>query len=213
MLLLRYGAVKVVERLRADGYTVNPQPETFLCPDVWLEPNQRVDLGSRTLTALPTPGHTQGHLVYHDESAGLMFTGDHLLPTITPSIGFEPARSQWALRSFLASLQLLRDLPDCRMLPAHGPVVSSTRTRAAELVGHHRVRLDRTLDAVAAGAATAYEVAVELRWTRRENRLVDMDGFNQMLAVMETQQHLDLLAFQGRARAIDDESTSRFVVP
>jgi glyoxylase-like metal-dependent hydrolase (beta-lactamase superfamily II) len=141
-----------------------------------------------------------------------MFTGDHLLPTITPSIGFEPVRCRWALRSFLSSLQLLRDLPDSRLLPAHGPVAPSTHLRAAELVEHHRARLDQTYNAVAAGATTAYDVARILRWTRRETRLDDLDGFNQMLAVMETQQHLDLLAYQERVRANDDDATSRFVL-
>jgi glyoxylase-like metal-dependent hydrolase (beta-lactamase superfamily II) len=121
-LLMRFGASKVVERLRAERYAIDPPPDSYLAPDVWLEPNQAVALDSRVLLAVPTPGHTQGHLVYYDEQAGVMFTGDHLLPTITPSIGFEPVRCRWALRSFLSSLQLLRDLPDARLLPAHGPV-------------------------------------------------------------------------------------------
>jgi glyoxylase-like metal-dependent hydrolase (beta-lactamase superfamily II) len=210
-LLTRFGASKVVERLRAERYAINPPMDSYLAPDVWLEPNQPVALESRVLRALPTPGHTQGHLVYLDEQAGVMFTGDHLLPTITPSIGFEPVRCRWALRSFLSSLQLLRDLPDSRLLPAHGPVAPRTHIRAAELVEHHRARLDQTSEAVSVGATTAYEVARILRWTRRETQLDDLDGFNQMLAVMETQQHLDLLAYQERVRAIEDDTTSRFV--
>jgi hypothetical protein len=32
-----------------------------------------------------------------------------------------------------------------------------------------------------------------------------------MLAVMETQQHLDLLAYQERVLPIEDDTTSRFV--
>ena len=49
-----------------------------------------------------------------------------------------------------------------------------------------------------AGAATAYEAAGLLRWTRRQRRLGELDPFNQMLAVIETRAHLELLVAQGR---------------
>ena len=54
------------------------------------------------------------------------------------------------------------------------------------------------LAAVQAGAATAYEAARCLRWTRRERQLGELDPFNQMLAVIETRAHLELLVAQGR---------------
>ena len=42
----------------------------------------------RTIDAVHTPGHTPGHYVFADRADGLLFAGDHVLPTITPSIGF-----------------------------------------------------------------------------------------------------------------------------
>ena len=62
----------------------------------------------------------------------------------------------------------------------------------------------RCAEAVAAGAGTAYEVACALRWTRRGRQLADLDPFNQMLAVIETRIHLELLVAQGRLATSTD---------
>ncbi len=86
------------------------------------------------------------------------------------------------------------------LLPAHGPVTTSTHERADALLAHHGQRLDASAAAVAAGADTGLEVARALRWTRRERRLEDLDPFNQMLAVLETAAHLVVLVAQGRVR-------------
>ena len=58
-------------------------------PDRWLDGEQTIEVGDRTLRAIPTPGHTAGHFVFVDEGAGTLFAGDHVLPHITPSVGFE----------------------------------------------------------------------------------------------------------------------------
>ena len=63
--------------------------------------------------------------MFADHAAGLLFAGDHVLPTITPSIGFEPALPAQPLGDFLGSLTKVRGLPDLRLLPAHGPVADS----------------------------------------------------------------------------------------
>jgi glyoxylase-like metal-dependent hydrolase (beta-lactamase superfamily II) len=153
---------------------------------------------------VPTPGHTQGHVVFTDSGNGLLFAGDHVLPHITPSIGFEPVSARQPLGDYLESLRVVRALPDMRLLPAHGPDGGSAHKRIDELLAHHADRLARCADAVAAGAGTAYEVACALRWTRRGRQLADLDPFNQMLAVAETRIHLELLAAQGRLVASAD---------
>jgi glyoxylase-like metal-dependent hydrolase (beta-lactamase superfamily II) len=52
---------------------VLPVPADRIRP---LDDGAQIDLGSRRLTALDTPGHARHHLVYHDEEAGDLFTGD-----------------------------------------------------------------------------------------------------------------------------------------
>lgn len=166
-------------------------------PDEWMTAGP-VQLAGRLLEAVETPGHTAGHLVFYDEAAGLLFAGDHVLPTITPSIGFEPVLSENPLGAFMRSLKVIRERPDAMLLPAHGPVTLSAHARVDELLAFHGRRLDEIEAAVRGGAGTAHDVASVLRWTRRQHQITDLDPFNAMLAVLETGAHLDLLAVQGR---------------
>ncbi len=166
-------------------------------PDQWIAAEQVFDLGTRTLTAVATPGHTRGHVVFADAQAGLLFAGDHVLPHITPSIGFQEAPSAHPLREYLQSLNVVRRMPDMQLLPAHGPVSPSAHSRIDELVDHHAERLRVMADVVAAGPCTGYDVALAIGWTRRQRKLADLDLMNQMLAICETVYHLDLLEAQG----------------
>lgn len=167
-------------------------------PDDWLADDSVVTAGGRDLTVVHTPGHTTGHVVFHDLAATLLFAGDHVLPHITPSIGFEPIRPAYPLRDYLDSLTLMLNRPDAHLLPAHGPVATSVHERVTELLKHHDVRLDATERTVRQGATTGYESARLLPWTRRERRLDELDLFNTLLAVAETSAHLDVLVLQGR---------------
>lgn len=171
MAILRpSGASALLERISSLGLTEGPA-ENYESPDHWLDKGVQVDLAERVLLAIPTPGHTQGHVVFADPESGLLFAGDHVLPHITPSIGFEPLPPELPLRDYLGSLRVVLKLPDMRLLPAHGPVTDSAHTRVRELLDHHDERLERCLAAVRAGAVTAFEVAGLLGWTRRQRRL------------------------------------------
>jgi len=201
--LHRWGAEPLVGQWR-EVYTVrdvNEGREDYEMPDEWLEGTATIDLGDRTLTALPTPGHTQGHVVFVDEQAGVLFAGDHVLPHITPSIGFEPVAGKLPLGDYLDSLRLVRAYPDLRLLPAHGPVAPSVHARVDELLDHHENRLAETLAAVRDGAGTAYDAARRLGWTRRHRRFDDLDLFNQTLATGETAAHLEVLVVRGDLRS------------
>ena len=206
--LRRAGAAPLMERLeraRQRRLDQGDIPEIdWSLPDEWLRDASRIDLDGRRLDVVATPGHTQGHVVFVDRNAGLLFSGDHVLPHITPSIGFEQVPVESALADYLSSLALVRGMPDHRMLPAHGPVRPTTHDRIDELLAHHDHRLQQSTDAVVAGNATAYEVARALPWTRHERAFDDLDVFNQMLAVNETAAHLDVLVRRGALSATDD---------
>lgn len=203
--LHRAGAEPLITTLRA-AFPATPSTSSLWdAPDDWLNGRDDIMLKSRTLAQLPTPGHTQGHLCFRDEAGGLLFSGDHVLPHITPSIGFEPSPTNSPLADYLQSLRRVRELPDTVLLPAHGPVCASVHDRVDELFAHHASRLDASLAAIEAGATTTYETTQRLTWTKRERSFRDLDPFNQMLAVVETAAHLDVLVTQGRLRC--NEST------
>ncbi|GAA4611111.1 MBL fold metallo-hydrolase [Actinoallomurus liliacearum] len=202
--LLACGAGPLVERLKAAWKEGGQDRLDWEMPDDWIDGRTAVPLGERELLAVPTPGHTRGHLVFADLDAGLMFAGDHVLPHITPSIGFESAPDTSPLGAYLDSLRIVREMPDLRLLPAHGPVTDSVHARVDALLEHHAERLDASEAAVTAGSGTAYETARALTWTRRGRAFDDLDLFNQMLATTETQAHLEVLVTQGRLRGRAD---------
>jgi glyoxylase-like metal-dependent hydrolase (beta-lactamase superfamily II) len=197
------GAPDIAKRLSA--YTqgqpgMRPADFGFGRPTEWITAGQSFDLGDRVLEAIATPGHTRGHLVFADVAAGILFAGDHVLPHITPSIGFEESPPALPLREYLESLNVVRRMPDMTLLPAHGPVGPSTHSRIDELITHHDGRLAAMVDVLTgSGALTAYQVAQELPWTSRRRSLADLDVMNQMLAICETAYHLDLLVAQSTA--------------
>jgi glyoxylase-like metal-dependent hydrolase (beta-lactamase superfamily II) len=197
-ILRRAGAHDLARRIAARLDGMEFDLSDWEAPDEWLGPGV-LELGRRTLRVIPTPGHTRGHVVYLDEAAGLLFAGDHVLPHITPSIGFELGEPGLPLADYLRSLRLMTTFADARLLPAHGPVAGSTHARVAELLVHHARRLSATLRALDRGDADGYAVARQLTWTRREVPFADLDDMNQMLAVCETVAHLDVLVDRGEA--------------
>jgi glyoxylase-like metal-dependent hydrolase (beta-lactamase superfamily II) len=209
----RAGAQELLRTLE----TMRP-PEVDLdqwdLPDTWIEDGDEIVVGegeaARRLRAVATPGHTRGHVVFADEAADLLFSGDHVLPRITPSLALEPDPPTSPLADFLASLELVRSRPDAAMLPAHGPVGMRVHERVDQLIAHHGVRLDASLTAVREGRGTAFEVAGALPWTRRETRLPDLDPFNAMLATLETAAHLQLLVERGALGVTDQDGIAYY---
>jgi len=208
------GASPVVEALtefRGAEHGLLPADFGYDWPDEWITSGQAFDLGNRTLEAIATPGHTRGHLVFADRTAGLLFAGDHVLPHITPSIGFEEAPAPLPLGQYLESLNVVRRMPDMTLLPAHGPVSPSAHERIDELIAHHDGRLAAMQSLLSgSGELTAYQVAQELPWTSRKRRLGDMDVMNQMLAICETAYHLDLLVARSAASSAVTDGVRRY---
>jgi glyoxylase-like metal-dependent hydrolase (beta-lactamase superfamily II) len=195
-------------RAEARGATA-PDLTHWQYPDSWLEGDLEITVGRHLLDAVHTPGHTPGHYVFANKAAGLLFSGDHVLPTITPSIGFAAPLPPDPLGDFMTSLIKVRALPDLQVLPAHGPVAPSSHARVDELLAFHEHRLGLCKAVLASRPATGYTVANELPWTRHEKALSELDSLTQGMAAMETKAHLELLVARGQATR---EATDRGVV-
>ena len=216
-MLPAMGAPELADRIRQfmGPRLADPRPRLqWSDPDRWLADGALLDLRSRTLRAIHTPGHTRGHVVFHDEAGAALFAGDHVLPHITPSIGFQPSITRGALADYLGSLRLMLTLPDSRLLPAHGPVSDSTHDRVNELLAHHETRLSQTLDAASAGPVTALGAAETIPWTRRQRKFADLDMMSQLLAVGETSAHLEVLVLRGQlVRHTTQEGVDTYTLP
>lgn len=190
--LVACGAPEVAEQWAKHATAPDQASAWWSYPDTWLGEGA-VDAGGRELRAVHTPGHTPGHYVFVDEGARSLFAGDHVLPTITPSIGFIFPPPRNPLGDFLRSLVKVRTLPDLRVLPAHGPIAPSSHARVDELLEHHEHRLDQCLEAISSGELTVAQVAGQLAWTRHERDLTELDAFNKGMAILETHAHLEVL--------------------
>lgn len=182
--------LELTPELRASSARLLEPPEK---PDRLLVDGQRLVFGARTLTVVHTPGHTPGHVCLHDESSGLLFTGDHVLPRITSTVGLHGRADHDALGEFLTSLERVAALGDEveEVLPAHEYRFSGLRQRAYGLMAHHEERLAETTRAVAARpGGTAWDVAQELEWSRP---WLDIDPVMRRVAAAETLAHLVLL--------------------
>jgi glyoxylase-like metal-dependent hydrolase (beta-lactamase superfamily II) len=149
------------------------------------------------LTAVHTPGHTPGHLCFHDRQRRLLFTGDHILPRVTPNVSKRPRSDVDPLRDFLASVHRIGRFGDVTVLPGHEWVFRGLGDRLDFLVAHHEERLAEIEAAVGAGAATVWEVVRAVTWSRPFEKL---RGRARRSAIGETFSHLYRLAVDDRVR-------------
>jgi len=210
--LIEAGAPNLASEIAALSWEPYERDVAFTPPDRWLDDRDVIDCGATQIVVRATPGHTRGHIVLEEAGQGVIFTGDHLLPTITPSIAFERAPGEFPLRSYINSLHLVLQLPDAVMLPAHGSTVGTTHARARQLISHHETRLNQVGELIAAGNSSSYEVASKMLWTRRERSLDELSVVHQMTAILEVQSHLDLLALRGEASSAVMDNVRRFTV-
>lgn len=166
-------------------------------PDLLVEDGDRVDVPGWDLVAIWTPGHSPGHLCFYERERKLAFTGDHVLPRITPNVSLQPQRRD-PLADYLDSLRKVRDLEAVEVLPAHEYRFRGLDIRVDELVAHHQARLDEIAQVIdLSPGSTCWEIAPRLTWSRSWE---ETQGFLRRAATGETFAHLALLERLGRAR-------------
>ncbi|MYR06680.1 MBL fold metallo-hydrolase [Gordonia sp. SID5947] len=163
--------------------------------DIELTDGDALNLPGWNLRALWTPGHTAGHLCFADEDAGVIFTGDHLLPRISPNVSTNPFQSHSPLADYLVSLAHTENLPDLEALPSHEYRFRGLSDRVTALLGHHEERLAEITAAVVANPeSTAWEITRSVTWSRPfESLSVDLGR----MALRETNAHLVVLEQRG----------------
>jgi len=203
-LLRRLGATED-EALSSVGTVEAYRPWTSIAlPDRHLAHGELADVPGWSLRAVHTPGHTPGHLCFHEERTRTLFAGDHVLPRITPNISVERAGTDDPLGDYLSSLAHVRGLDVQHVFPAHEWRFDGLAPRVDEILAHHERRLAELLDATAHNpGATPWELAAELTWSRPWS---EYGGRMRIFAVTETAAHANLLhsragRHRGRGRA------------
>ncbi|MBD0707951.1 MULTISPECIES: MBL fold metallo-hydrolase [unclassified Streptomyces] len=181
-------------------------------PDREIVPGELLDLAGRRLRAVWTPGHTPGHVCLHLEEAhpaglpghGRLFSGDHLLPGISPHIGLyeDPDDTTGAtgqdddpLGDYLDSLERVGRLGVAEVLPAHQHAFTDATGRVHALLAHHEERLGGLL-ALLTTPLTPWQLAERMEWNRPWDRI---PHGSRSIAVSEAEAHLRRLVKLGRA--------------
>jgi glyoxylase-like metal-dependent hydrolase (beta-lactamase superfamily II) len=164
-------------------------------PDRELSDGDLADVPGWRLRALHTPGHTPGHLCFVDEDRRRFFSGDHILPRITPNISLQASDQSDPLAAYLASLAAVRDLEVSEIMPAHEWRFRGLAERADAIAAHHERRLEELLAAIAAHPdTTSWFLAGQLTWSRSWDQY---SGRMRISAVTETAAHVVELVRRG----------------
>jgi glyoxylase-like metal-dependent hydrolase (beta-lactamase superfamily II) len=152
---------------------------------------QRIRLAGSTYHVYWTPGHADGSVCLLRDD-GILVSGDVVLPTLRPTIGWYPWSRSDPLQDQLDSLAALARLPVRLVLPGHGHPFTDLRARADQLCGLYTREIVATarLLAQAPEGLSAYALARQLyeaRWHAPTSRLLAMA---ETVARLEHLRHL-----------------------
>jgi len=171
--------------------------------DISLADHERQLVGDKEFEVIPVPGHTSGQVCFFFRKEKILLSGDHILPHITPNLSPDPYNPGFRpLKSFLDSLQRVKELPVAKVYPGHGEPFMNLKERVEEIVEHHGERKTLVLDSVKGGPKTTYQVSLDIFGK-------NLPEFDQFLAVNEAYAHLIELKEDG---LIKHEKTEKQVL-
>ena len=178
-------------------------------PDMLLQGGETINLGSFNLQVVFTPGHDLGHICLYESTHKILFSGDHVLPVITPSVGLQTESGVNPLGDFLNSQRMVRELDVRLVLPGHEQTFTNFRERVDEIITHHQRRDEEILSALHNEPKTAYEISQEITWmpSLGGKQFHDLGPWDKRMAVMETLAHLKVMKDTGKVASFSRNST------
>jgi len=100
------------------GYRIRPGPE----PSLLLQPGQVIEVGQLRFKVLFVPGHTLGHVAFHEPQAKAVFSGDVLFRQGVGRTDLPGGDMETLLTSIRDQLLVLPD--ETTVYPGHGPATT-----------------------------------------------------------------------------------------
>jgi len=176
--------------------------------DIAVKGGEHFALGPWDLEVIWTPGHSAGHICLYDRNRRVLFSGDHILPSITPNISLHPQSKGNPLGYYLNSLKKMEELEADWVLPAHEGIIRDLRKRLRELEEHHEERLGSMLSAMNDGPRSAYYISSQVPWDIGPWEEISLWG--RRAALTETLAHLEYLVREGRAEKLEENGVVLF---
>ncbi|MBI2061300.1 MAG: MBL fold metallo-hydrolase [Nitrospirae bacterium] len=166
--------------------------------DETVSDDQVLHFAGEEIRVIHVPGHTNGQMVLYMPQRRVLFSADHLLPTITPVplLQFpEKETKPKALSDFMKSVDKIMDLEVDMTYPSHGEPFVDHR----ELIRRYHVLKDKRAKKVerllSSGPRTPYQLSVEVFGGRAKTQM--------MLAMSEVMGHLEILEEQNRVKVTE----------
>ncbi|WP_313529853.1 MBL fold metallo-hydrolase [Anaerotignum sp.] len=180
------------------------EPDYYFDAEI-VEDGDRIQVGSYHFQCVYVPGHTPGQICLFLPEKKLMLSGDHILFDITPNITSWVAVED-SLGDYLDSLVKIRKYDMETVLPAHRKNEMDVYVRIDEIIHHHLIRLEETIDAVGEFPnAHATKIGSCLKWSMRGKTWDEFPLSQRWFAVGETMSHLDYLIKRGLVEKTEDE--------
>ncbi|WP_454688022.1 MBL fold metallo-hydrolase [Achromobacter aloeverae] len=165
----------------------------------------RLRIGGRDWRVIVGYGHAPEHASFYCEQAGVIITGDMVLPRISTNVSvFDHEPESDPLRRYLESLDGYDGVPEeTLVLPSHGRPFKGLHERIGQQRRHHAERLAEVLDACAQPRSTADIVPIMFKRP--------LDLHQMTFAMGEALAHLHMLYYQGKlSRLTGEDGIVRF---
>jgi len=173
---------------------------TMALPDHALYGGEIVSTGIYDIEVIWTPGHSPGHICLYEPQNELLFSGDHILTSITSNISYHVESGDNPLGDYLYALHKLENMRVARVLPAHQDIFTDLRGRIDELVTHHDLRKAEIARAIASSPQRAYDISSQLTWNTAGASWENLPPLHKRAAVLETVAHLECMRREGKVK-------------
>jgi glyoxylase-like metal-dependent hydrolase (beta-lactamase superfamily II) len=175
------------------------QMVTIALPDHVLYGGEEISTGIYDLEVIWTPGHSPGHICLYEAQNQLLFCGDHILPTITPNVGYHVLSGDNPLGDYLASLGKLAHLPVTIVHPGHEDSFADLKSRIKTIIEHHIQRELEVQNLIKLGLSNSYEISRRLTWSLKLP-WEQFPALQKRAAITETIAHLEHMRWEGKVK-------------
>jgi glyoxylase-like metal-dependent hydrolase (beta-lactamase superfamily II) len=139
------------------------------------------------------PGHSFGQVCYYEPKQRILFSGDHILPGVTPNpvIELEARRRNGykSLKTYLRSLAAAKALDVQLVCPGHGKPFGPANPRIDAIMEHHNERKRLILNILGDRQVSKWALCTEL--------FPELEDRQAFLGLSEIEGHLEVLEEEG----------------
>jgi len=172
--------------------------------DEKLQEGDRIDLGNGSIKCVAVEGHAKGSMCFKLDEENMVFTGDFILPDITPNpmlmLPEEGSQPPSSLHLYLNSLQSF-EADSMRGYGGHEDLIEDISQRIEGITSHHQERKEKIFVELK-DSVTAFQLMEKFFGELPENQYY--------LGMAEVIAHLRLLEKEERVKREEKESTVFF---